>query len=748
MNRREFFEKSCIAGVGSLLPSVPVEAGNEPGCCVAASNVPSGEYDELFVAMNGTDRNPGTQQEPFATVARAKEVVRELRKQSRKAIVVWVRNGTYYLSEPLVFEPADSGTEKPITYAAYTGEQVTLSGGRKLTCRWNPYKDGIMRCELPEVRAGRCDFSQLFINGKRQIRARYPNFDHQNPLVGGTGYIDVANEAKNWPAKGFPYNPGTFTKKRWAKPQEAVVHIFHKHYYGSLQWNVESVDWESHVVNLGWGGFQINGSHTENISSLLGPASRYFIENVFEELDAPGEWYLDNEEGLLYYLPAEDIDLASAVVEVPILDRVIEFRGSQRNPVRQITFSGFRIAHTASTFLAQYEAPSRGDWTLHRGGAVFLEGAEDCSIQNCFFDAVGGNGVFINDYSRRIRLYGNRFTGAGDSAVCLVGTASLVQGSQWPFPAENTISNNLIHDCGAFGKQVAGVFISISEKNTVSHNLIYNMPRAGICINDGWGGGHILEFNKIYDTVLETKDHGPFNSWGRGEYWCAQQSHGSVSHGAGNVRQMTKWPILIRNNYFQDNHEWGIDLDDGSSNTHVYNNLCVGISIKLREGDYRLVENNTFVHPANPPGLHVGYEYNHDRFVRNIIVTSTKFDRPALDINFQKGKAKGDVYQVIFPPLKGPVLQEIDYNVFFNDVGEFYATVTPRGSKRGIRYTLDQWRKLGFDQHSVYADPIFVDPDKGDYHVKPESPAIKLGFKNFDVEKVGLLPDFPEQWRV
>jgi hypothetical protein len=398
--------------------------------------------------------------------------------------------------------------------------------------------------------------------------------------------------------------------------------------------------------------------------------------------------------------------------------------------------------------LTQYEAPSRGDWTLHRGGAVFLEGAQDCSIERCFFDAVGGNGVFINNYSRRIRVYGDRFTEAGDSAVCLVGTASLIQGTQWPFPAENTISNNLIHDCGAFGKQVAGVFISISEKNTVSHNLIYNMPRAGICINDGWGGGHIIEFNKIYDTVLETKDHGPFNSWGRGEYWCAQQSHGSVSHGAGNVRRMTKWPILVRHNYFRDNHEWGIDLDDGSSNTHVYNNLCVGISIKLREGDYRLVENNTFVHPANPPGFHLGYEYNHDRFVRNIIVTSTKFDRPALDINFQKAQAKGDVYQVIFPPLQGPIMQEIDYNVFSNDVGEFYATVTPRASKSGIRYTLEQWRKLGFDQHSLYADPMFVDPGKGDYHVKPESPAIKLGFKNFDVDKAGLLPDFPEQWRV
>ena len=157
----------------------------------------------------------------------------------------------------------------------------------------------------------------------------------------------------------------------------------------------------------------------------------------------------------------------------------MEFRGAQLDPVRQITLSGFRIAHTASTYLAHYEAPSRGDWNIHRGGAVFIEGAEDCRVEKCFFDAVGGNGVFINDYNRRITVYGNKFVEAGDSAVCLVGSKKSIQGTQHPYPAENTITNNLIHDCGIFGKQIAGVFISISAKNTVSHNHIYNLPRAG-----------------------------------------------------------------------------------------------------------------------------------------------------------------------------------------------------------------------------------------------------------------------------
>jgi len=747
MNRRRFLETSCIAGTGAVLPGVPSLAGVELRHPAEGFSGEAEDPIELFVAIDGDDRNRGTKSAPFATMGRAVEAVRILKKQTRNPITVWVRAGTYYFPQPVIFGPRDSGGEHPVVYSAYPGERVTLSGGKKLDCRWEPHRDGIMICKLPKAGAGRLDFTQLYVNGKRQIRARFPNYDLKNPLVSGSGYINAAKKEGEWPVKELPFDPQAFTKKRWAKPHEAVVHIFNKYFWGNFQWQVESVDWENHVIGLGWGGFQLNHSATLMAENPLGPPSRFFIENVLEELDAPGEWYLDKVRGLLYYFPAEGVGLQNALIEVPVLEQVMEFRGSQRDPVRLITVSGFRIAHTTSTFLAPYEAPSRGDWNIHRGGAVFIEGAEDCRVEKCFFDAVGGNALFISDYNRRITVYSNKFTETGDSAVCLVGDKKSIQGTQRPFPAENTIANNLIHSCGVFGKQIAGVFISISEKNTVSHNHMYNLPRAAICINDGWGGGHIIEFNRIHDTVLETKDHGPFNSWGRETFWCLQQSHYDVSHGAGEVKGDTPDVIEVHNNFFQNDHEWGIDLDDGSSNTHVYNNLCIGMSVKLREGDYRLVENNIFVHPANPPGIHVGYEYNHDRFVRNVIVTSTKFDRPALDVNFTKGAAKGDIYQVIFPPLKGPIMQEIDYNLFFSDVGEFHVTILRRGEKSAVRHTLAEWHALGFDQHSVYADPLFVNSEQGDYSVQSSSPALSLGFKNFDVSTAGLLPDFPELWK-
>jgi hypothetical protein len=714
----------------------------------------------LYVAVDGNDGNLGTERKPLATLGKAQELVRLMKTKTRGPITVWVRHGTYYLHKPLILQPADSGSpESPIIYAAYPGEEVTLSGGRKLPCRWVPYKDAIMMCALPEEKGDREPFTQLFINGKRQIRARYPNYDPQNPLVWGKGYIDVAGTAESWPPTQFHFDPATFTKKRWAKPETAVVQMFPLDYWGSLQWRVKDIDWVAHVVKLGWGGFQVNALEFGIAATGLGRTqlysegpegfrSRFYIENVFEELDAPSEWYLDSDKGILYYLPTPGLDLRNARVEVPVLEGVVEFRGSQQDPVKYIDFSGFRIAHTASTFLKLYEAPSRGDWTIHRGGAILLEGAESCNVEKCFFDAVGGNAIFINNYNRGVRVYGSKFTEAGDSAICLVGSGSMVQGTNHPVPTENLISSNLIHDCGVFGKQIAGVFMSVSLRNTVSHNLIYNMPRAGILVNDGWGGGHLIEFNEIHDTVRETTDHGPFNSWGRGRFWCFGENHGPFSHASGYHENEKDYVFYypeedgyiseIRNNYIHED-PWrrlqGIDLDDGSSHYHIHGNLCVGMSITHSCGDYRNVENNIFINPSNPVVFWGGYEHNHDRFTRNIIVASTKTANKAADI-----------YEISMPPLRGPFVQEMDYNLFFSDRGRFSAVSTSREGHK-TQYTLEEWQAQGYDQHSLYADPLFVDQDRGDYRVKPESQAVKLGFKNIDLHGVGLLPDFPNQYR-
>jgi len=741
-----------LLACGALLIAVALVGSTE-------DDPPSDSGATLYVAPDGDDGNPGTESSPVATLHRARDVVRTLKKSLSGPMTVLVRGGTYCLSDTLVFGPEDSGTDaQPITYAAYRGEKPTISGGMQLKPEWKPYRDGIMKCAVP---AG-MSFTQLFVNGQRRIRARYPNFDPERPLMGDSGYINATGGGDG----EFYFDPETFTRKKWRRPTEAIVHIFPSGYWNNAQYRVKAVDWDRCAVILGEGGWQ---THEYLAPNHFDENSRFFIDNVFEELDAPDEWYLDEESGILYFKPPEGLDLATATVEVTQRKRLMELKGSRQQPVTHIRLVGFRFTQTETTYMDEYEVPSTGDWGIHRGGAIFLEGTEDCAVEDCFFDAVGGNAVFVSNHNRRVRIYGNTFTHSGDSAVCLCGKNNMVEaewqcefcGAERPwtftdvedYPADCLVTNNLIHHIGEYGKQVAGVFISISRDNTISHNHIHDMPRTAICINDPFWGGHVVEYNDIHNTVLETDDHGGFNAWGRGHYWCLALNDIAASHEAGDVKRDARFPTIIRYNRFRDQDNYGIVMDDGASNFHVYNNLCLGVGVQNRNGEYRIIENNVFVNPCQAIGYEVGHENNHDQFLRNIVVVNADLGgvpdgERSLGFRDQNAGGGGDhVYRVGYPPKQGQWVDEIDYNVLFNYAGEFSVDFVPRNGEPET-LSWEQWRELGFDKHSVRTDPMFLDPANGDYRVAPSSPALKLGFRNFDTSRFGLLPDFPrDRWR-
>lgn len=686
---------------------------------------------QIYVSTKGSNTNSGSELSPFLTLKRAIEEVVLLRQTQQGSIEVLVLGGTYYLSETLIIPEEASGTEAdPVSFSAYANDKVTLSGGLLVNAEWYHFERGIWMCHLDLD----CeDFSQVFVNGRRQTRARYPEKSVDNYLY--------PLKASEWPVKQLHIDPNTFTDKIWEKPEEGIVHIFGATEWGNLQWELNGIDKEAGFIELGKGGYQINDIMQGVEATGIDQRSGYYVENIFEELDSPSEWYYDKSEGILYVMPEAGIDLNIAQVEVSHIEELIEIKGSQDKPVHHITVSGLNLTGTETTFLSTYEAPSLGDWTIHRGGLIKLEGTEQCTLKDCVISGIGGNGVFVNLYNRDITIRHNKIYDVGESGICIVGNKQMAIGSNECYPKDIVVHNNSIHDVGVFGKQTAGVFMSITCDNTISHNHIYNLPRAAICINDGTWGGHIIEYNDVHDTVKETCDHGCFNSWGRDRYWCLQQSHGPASHEAGNVKLDARKPVIIRHNRFADQSGWGIDLDDGSSNFHIYNNLCIGISIKLREGDYRLVENNIFVNPANPPGIHIGYENNHDQFTRNIIVTSELTDNPEVDIDFVKDKADGSSFEFIGPPPNGKFLELCDNNLFYNSLGYFTATVYYRPLKERIKHTydLEQWQELGMDMNSLYADPQFVDLEAGDYNLKQSSPAFGLGFKAFDMTKFGIV---------
>src|SRR5215469_9118053 len=720
------------------------------------------ETGTFYVSPQGDDKNVGSAASPFATLRRAQQAIREVKRGSAP-IKVLVSEGTYYLETPLTFVPEDSGTNTAaVVFAASAGQRVTISGGRRLACNWTSYRGGIMMSEVPPG----LTFTQLFVNGRRQIRARYPNYDPSLP--GKSGYIQAAGPIpagtpnpfagadedmtfSTQAPRGIRFDPSTLSNRKWSNLRDAEIHIFQAAYWGNLQWRISGIDFATNSIWFGDGGQQI-GAKWSKKPAVLNQKSLFFIDNVFEELDAPGEWFLDIRKNILYYYPERETDLRTAVVEVPVLEHVVRFSGTQESPVHDISLQGFRIAHTTTTYLKSYDVPSLSDWAIHRGGAVFVEGTRNCFVEACWFDAVGGNAVFVNNYNRGFSVSGCKVTEAGDSAICFVGDLEKTVGTQCAFPYECQANNNLIYDCGFFGKQIAGVYISRAKRITASHNLMYNLPRAAICIGDGTWGGHVVEYNETHDTVRETSDHGPFNAWGRDRGWTLAQSHGPYTAD----RSLDAWealvdamePIIVRHNFFNEKSGWGLDLDDGASNYEIYNNISIGgVSMKLREGAYRKVFNNIWYLAKGAPCFHVGNNDNHDQYFNNITVMDPG------NMKWPDGWPWWPqmMYSVIAPPAVGRWFEKIDNNCLYCIEEEFQAVVdqlrSEAGKRNPQRYDLAQWQKLGFGQNSVFANPLFVDPENRDFRVRPESPALKVGFKNFEMGKWGLTDKFPERWR-
>jgi len=260
-----------------------------------------------------------------------------------------------------------------------------------------------------------------------------------------------------------------------------------------------------------------------------------------------------------------------------------------------------------------------------------------------------------------------------------------------------TTYNNLIHNIGRIQKQATGVEISMSENITVKNNTIYNTPRAGINIGDGTWGGHNIKYNDVFNTVQETGDHGAFNSWGRDRFWNADRKYmDSITTVHPEIILLdAKKTTTIHNNRFRCDHGWDIDLDDGSSNYHIYNNICLNGGIKLREGFYRTVENNIMINNSFHP--HVWFNNSGDIFRKNIV---TRGFYPIAITHWGK---------------------LVDYNFFANIV------------------SLNEAKKNGTDINSIQGDPMFLNAKIGDYTLNKKSKARLIGFKDIDTKNIGVL---------
>jgi hypothetical protein len=643
-----------------------------------------------YVAPTGDDDNPGTLEKPFGSLKRAQDAVRQ--KPGR----VWLRGGTYYLTQPLIFTTIDSGTKAvPVVYQAYRDERPVISGGVRLEkLDWQVYHDGIYRTKVPENLLT----EEIFVNGERQILARYPNFDPKAQYFDGFAADAISRDRA----------------ARWADPTGGYFHAMHPALWGDFTWRITGKDFQGEVTKEG--GWQNNrgGAVHQTIR---------FVENIFEELDAPGEWFLDLKTHTLYFYPPAKLDLPKAIVEATRLRSLVEFRADQSKPVRFVTLRGITFRQAARTVMDTKEPLMRSDWAIYRGGAIYFEGAEDCTVEDCFLDQVGGNALFVNNYNRRLAIRGCQIAKAGANGICFIGDSQAARSPLFNYnqvnkledidripgpkndnyPADCLVDNCLIYLTGRVEKQTAGVQIQLAQAITIRHCSIYDMPRAGINIGDGCWGGHVIEFCDVFDTVKETGDHGSFNSWGRDRYWrpSVAEVNAWVKLAPELPRLDAVKPVILRNNRWRCDHGWDIDLDDGSSFYIITNNLCLHGGIKNREGYGRVVENNIMINSSLHP--HVWYANSGDVFRRNIVWRDYQ---PAL---------------MSAPPWG----QEMDYNVMHQE-----------GATTGPATRLQM--QSGRDEHSIVADALFVEPSIGNYQVRGDSPALALGFVNSPMDNFGV----------
>lgn len=481
-------------------------------------------------------------------------------------------------------------------------------------------------------------FTSLFIDGRRAVRARYPDGNpetmglHTNPTgyvplavrwlppapkpaatevhvdyperngthfpqfqIGIGGPVDAFDPPESyWGTKdptggggatykiptGLWYLPSEgFANRTWKRPETGVVHAFHCGHWGNWQFAINGRNDSLHQISWSYGGFQ----EARGCES----GAEWYVENILEELDAPGEWYFDNLDNKLYFFPNGSVPQSGIGT---VLDTLINIEGGMDSPVQNITIANLTFAHTATTFLKHYEVPSGGDWAIHRGGAVFVEGVDGFLLQNCLFDAPGGNGLFLSNYIRNAIVDSNEFVYCGDSAIAVVGSTKLIDGTDGNQPRGTKIIGNLIHEVGIFGKQTSAYFQSLACETEILGNVFFNGPRAGINFNDGFGGGNFVGENLGFNMVRETGDHGPFNSWDRQPYLT------NVKDGTPSLNPA---PSNLTMNFLINNYHstWPIDHDDGSCYyIDRYNYLVYG-GYKNYLGHTKIVKSNYYIYP-------------------------------------------------------------------------------------------------------------------------------------------------------